>query len=177
MKPNTIHHRYKLLQLVLILLFTLHASPSFSQSLSEKLGGIKTDYTFISADSTVIECTDQQIIQRGEFEYDYGTYYDGTYGYGYGYQVYRLEIMTGIKIPVQFRDKSEVRHKFYRVILYNGSGERLATFDLPMNQVKSCSNGDDRMTYSISLQTMPIILLEKAKTIQLIEMQPYLKYR
>ena len=149
----------KTLLLVLGLTFPMLVS---SQSLSEKVGGVKTKF-LITSGSELLNKEEQLLIQRAESYYDY----DCDSGYGYGYQTFYLEFLCTERLKT--KRSIGKRRDFYSLELFDANGEQLALIELGLNDLKltNSPNRPDRLTYSISLKNVPIILLDETTEINI----------
>lgn len=141
-----------------------------AQSLSEKLGGVKTDY-IITSHGVELEITNQLIVKRAERFYDWGGHNDGAYGYGYGYESFHLEftVKSGeIDLPESGSlFKSE---KLLVLDFYDEDGNLLGTRKRSLQDVYFISNNtthDKLMHYSINLIWIPLPILDEAKRIDI----------
>ena len=142
---------------------------SNSQSLTEKLGGVKTDFVFIS-DSIEMDIIDQIILKRGvkDSNTSYGSYSDGAYGYGYGYgfETFHLEFITTSKIKeIKFYERKKWTH--YKIDLMAENDSLLYSFKKYPSDVVKVLNGDSLQTYSINLYKVPMIFLDRTKKIRI----------
>lgn len=150
---------------LLLLCYSIQAQP-----LSEKLGAVKTDFSFYSGDVD-LEVSQQFIIKNaGSYNYT-GTTFDAGYGYGAGYEVFRLEFMTRKKITQESQRKTQ--HHF-RIGFYDASDNLLASFSFPKKRVSVAVNNnidDSPLFYSIDLLDIPISLFDFTKKIDIVEVQ------
>ena len=148
------------LALQLSVLLTLSA-----QSISESLGGIKTNFE-LSSVNTALEVTDQIIVLTAErLSYINAV---GEAGWGYGYQSFHFEFITQKEIKEIQGDRNN-RFK-YRLTLIDHENVILFTTNLPNNSVKKYHNpdiADSKFFYSIDLIDIPVLLLDKTKRIDL----------
>lgn len=157
--------RFSLLLFLIVIGFTLHA-----QTLSEKLGAVKTDFNFYSGEVD-LEVSQQFIIKNaGAYHYT-GTTFDAGYGYGAGYEVFRLEFMARKKLTQESQRKTQ--HHF-RIGFYDASDNLLASFSFPKKRVSVAVNNsidDSPLFYSIDLLDIPISLFDFTEKIDIIEVQ------
>lgn len=157
LKKTDTNSRYKSLVLMLLIFSstTLH-----SQTLTEKIGGIKTNFEIVS-DTSKLTIIDQTIFKRGlsDFKADYNG------GYGYGLQTYRLEFITNDKFNTIGRYENS---KFiYKLKLIGADNSILLQTNLNRNRIIKFSNGEDLSTISVNLQSLPLIVLDKTERIKI----------
>lgn len=135
---------------------------SNAQSLTEKLGGVKTDFVFIS-DSLEMDIVDQAILKRGVRKYD--SYSDGAYGYGF--QTFHLEFITTSKIKeIYFNERRKWAH--YKIDLIAENDSFLYSINkYSSDDVRMVSGEDSLHAYSIDLYQIPIIILDKTEKIRI----------
>ncbi|OAV45142.1 hypothetical protein [Lewinella sp. 4G2] len=147
--------------LTLLFFFSLSTMLS-AQPLSQQLGGIKTDFT-IYFQSQQVEVLDQVVIKRGLSNYQYET--DGilehAYGFGYGLQTYRLEVMS----PVDFEIEERRRKSHYRLVFFGEDGTKLLSRYLSRSHL-FVLKGDVNF-YSINLEDIPMLLLDNTASIDI----------
>jgi hypothetical protein len=152
--------------LVFILLsFTIQAQP-----LSEKLGAVKTDFSFYSGEVD-LEVSHQFIVKSaGAYHYT-GTTFDAGYGYGAGYEVFRLEFMTRKKLTQESERK---KNHHYRIGFYDAEDNLLTSYNYPAKKVsvaRNLLNDDGPVFYSIDLLNIPLSLFDFSRKIDIIEVQ------
>ena len=158
-RPSIKHARTYFIAFLIIV--NLISFESNAQSLTEKLGGVKTDFIFIS-DSAEMNIVDQAILKRG-FS-NYGSYSDGAYGYGF--QTFYLEFMTTSKIKERYsKNRKLITH--YKIDFLTKNDSLLSSFTLYSSGVIKISSRENLQTYSINLYKIPIILLERTKKIRI----------
>lgn len=136
-----------------------------AQSVSESLGGIKTNFE-ISTINTDLEVTEQIIVLQAE-RLTYISTVDQA-GWGYGYQSFHLEFITQKAIKEVQGDKNN-RYK-YRLTFIDHENVILFATDLSHNSVKKYNNPDianSRFFYSIDLIGIPVLLFDKTKRIDI----------
>lgn len=153
-----------------------------AQSLSEKLGGVTTEFLFFTKDSTM-NVQQQTIIKRSVAEQRIGkgnSYNDvgicvGSYDFVYEVvsEVFYLEFIT--KNPIRyirnvFPAKRKKREVYYLVQFYNNKMEMISEEKMAVDKIqKILNNGKDKKyTYSINLKDIPILLLDQTKTINVV---------
>lgn len=141
-----------------------------AQDLSEKLGGVKTDFIFTSHGKE-LEVTRQVISKRAERFYDWGGHKDGAYGYGYGYESFHLEftVKNGeIDLPESgslFKNEKPLFLDFY-----DEDDNLLGSKRISPREIRFVSNNstDPKLIhYTIDLITIPLPLLDSTKRIDL----------
>jgi hypothetical protein len=157
--------RFSLFLFLIVIGFTLQA-----QTLSEKLGAVPTNFRFFSGE-TDLEVNHQFIIKNaGSYNYT-GTTFDAGYGYGAGYEVFRLEFMTRKKLTQESQRKTQ--HHF-RIGFYNADGKLLCSYNYPAKKVsvaRNLNNDDGPLFYSIDLLDIPLSLFDFTEKIDIIEVQ------
>ncbi|MCG6187007.1 hypothetical protein [Maribellus maritimus] len=162
--------KVKMFLFTVIQLFVVHI---YAQSLSESLGGVKTNFHFFS-NNTDLNVTDQFIIKRAEKKASASTNYSfhSAYGYGYGYQSFHLEFITR-----EYYVTEEVEHKGkysdkIELTFYNSDDIALATHTLDYSVVDlsyNISSDEIQFFYSVDLLGIPIVLLNKTAKINFIK--------
>lgn len=151
-------------------IFSVAANNLYAQSLMEEFGAVTTEFNIIS-DSIEISVLAQAIVKRGEYYSNSGAFSDGAYGYGYGLQSYHLEFLSTSKII----EVNEIvkRHKrdYYEIKLVDDNNNFLLIDKLRERDVQVSTNGKDLTTYSINLNKIPLILLDKTKTVHIAHIQ------
>jgi hypothetical protein len=157
--------RFTLFLFLIVIGFALQA-----QTLSEKLGAVPTNFKFYSGETDLN--VSQQFIIKNAGSYNYtGTTFDAGYGYGAGYEVFRLEFMTRIKLLQESERKA--KHHF-RIGFYNAEGKLLCSYNYPAKKVSVARNlniDDSPLFYSIDLLDIPISLFDFTEKIDIIEVQ------
>lgn len=167
----------KLLAISLLMIISVN---THTQTLIDKIGGVRTDFT-ITTDSLDMQVQSQAIVKRGvsDFEADWSGYWDGAYGIGYGYglQTYHLEFSTDLKLIEKFkyREGSKEIHYYYLVTLTDKNDNTLLVIELNLNSIKSVSNGEYLTTYSLDLNEIPMILLDKTEKIDIVLIRTFRK--
>jgi len=141
----------------------------FAQTLSEKLGGVKTDFTIISGEDT-LEVDKQIIIKRGDFNtnHDYYGDDDGAYGYGYGYQSFHLEFTSKDKVAkVKLYKPKNNGQSYCTFHCYDKDGNQILEMFVPPTRLKEIKNAKTTTSYiySFNLIGIPIVILDKTTTI------------
>jgi hypothetical protein len=146
-------------------LFLLSFIPitSFSQQITEKLGGVSTNFKILS-DSAELNIIDQGIFQRGYKNTEKYSNVDYGYSYGYGMQTYRLEFITKGVIAKPTKDQKKCR---YAIIFLDVSGRSVLETTIGLNEITAFSTDDNLSVYSVNLYEIPLIILEKTRTINI----------
>ncbi len=157
-----------------IILFTLLSVSLNAQTISQKLGGISTNFT-IKSKSVLLNNEKQILIKRGVSSYgiDYEPSQNFSYGYayGYGYQSYHIEFVSENRIQEKkITNKSKVT--YYQLILGDITGNNLQNTYVSDSDVKlwiGAKEGKMVYTYSINLVNIPIILLDDISEINIVK--------
>lgn len=134
-----------------------------AQTISESLGGIKTDFEIFS-DSTDLEVTEQILVLAAESN-TYDSFNDDG---GYGYQSFHLEFITQKEmneVPGDRKDRNN-----YSLTFINHENAILFSINLRNYSVKRYHNPDienSQFFYSIDLINIPVLVLDKTKTINI----------
>jgi hypothetical protein len=157
--------KYALMFFGLLLSFNL-----FSQNLSEKLGAIPTDFVF-TTDNEPMVVYQQHIIERASLLV---AKKDET-PIAAGYKSYWLEIETDTKLNFSARFNRDGRKGKYNVACYDVNGELLGMFPLSNNDLRVVLKEQftfeiktDNRFVSINIRTIPLVVLDKTKRIDLI---------
>lgn len=132
--------------LLLFLTILLLPGYSYSQSLTEKLGGATTNFNFLINKDT-IPVVDQIIIRRGCSDC---TLVDGS-------EIYNFEFISLYEVL-----KPELS---YDMELIDADGLILFSMRINQNNILSYLNGDNLKIYSISLQGIPLIVFNRTHSI------------
>lgn len=141
-----------------------------AQSLSEKLGGVKTDY-IITSHGVELEITNQLIVKRAERFYDWGGHNDGAYGYGYGYESFHLEFtVKNGEIDLPESGSLFKSGKLLVLDFYGEDGNLLGSRRRSPQDIRFISNNSTNsklMHYTIDLIAIPLPLLDSTKRIDI----------
>lgn len=150
---------------LMTLLFATTAGSA--QPLTERLGGITTAFTITSSD-IVLNDTEQILIRRARGYHGTRTVYEGGAGYGYGFNSMHLEFHSVYSIRTQVR-KEDGRRKFYEATFLDSDNEVLAKIAMSPDAVRRFSSKQvpPLFTYSIDLEGVPLILLDRVATIHI----------
>ncbi|MBT5530536.1 MAG: hypothetical protein HOK35_15360 [Cytophagia bacterium] len=149
----------------LILLFI--SSLLYSQSLTEQLGGIKSNF-IISSNNEIVDIASQFIIKRGNYDYTYLS--EG--GFGYGYESYWLEIQfnTNIK-PIEKESSNKRRH--FTISLFDKNNQLLLSksYWISEDQKVKSEHLDtlNQQYFSLNLVDIQIVLLNNVSRIDIME--------
>ena len=146
-----------------------------AQSLTESLGGTKTNFK-ICSNTVDLKTVNQIIIQSTEKEYS------SDYGYGFGYQSFHLEFVSQNKIAATKAEQLENKELLqlasynsgnkYLMTFYDSNDQVLLTLTIPLSFVDDFTNAsmDNRLYfYSIDLIDVPIIVLDKTTKIDILK--------
>lgn len=154
--------------LLLFLLLFLIVKPSQAQSLSESLGGIKTNFEFFS-DSINLDVKKQFIIKNASMIKNADSYgLNSAYGYGGGYESFHLEFSTNKEIVVNEIRKPEFD---YQLLFYNHDEQLISTIDFSLrkrsnhNKVNLIQHNEMKF-FSFDLIYLPLSVLEETKRIE-----------
>ena len=135
-----------------------------AQSISESLGGIKTNFEIFSVKRD-LEVTDQVLVLAAERR----TYISPTdAGWGYGYQSVHFEFITRIEL-IEILGENKNKNK-YRLTFIDHENVILLAINLPDYSVKRYLNPDitkGQVFYSIDFIDIPVLVLDKTKTINI----------
>lgn len=165
---------------LLLAFLLLLISGATAQTLFDALQGTKTNFQIVS-DGNDLKVTDQIIIRNAE-KVEIRVNID-EYGYGYAYQSFHLEFISRKSIVAiksdDFADKNLLQLAFYLsghkflLSFYDWNNNLLTATTIPDNYVDVFTNAsaDKRMYfYSIDLIDIPILILENAKRIDIVEL-------
>lgn len=141
-----------------------------AQDLSEKLGGVKTDF-IITSHGVELDVISQVISKRAERFYDWGGHNEGAYGYGYGYESFHLEFtVRNGEIDMPQSGTLLRGEKLIVLDFYDEVGSLIGSSARSPREVRLISNNssNNKLThYSIDLITIPLPLLDAAKRIDI----------
>jgi hypothetical protein len=128
-----------------------------AQSLSESLGGIKTNFLIFS-DSIDLQVKDQIIIAKSD---------------NYGYQSFHLEFITVEPVKVVFKKPklNESIETTLLMVFFDSDGKELTSVSIPKALAKewySSSISRSPFYYSIDLIDVPNVLLDKTKMLSMV---------
>lgn len=140
-----------------------------AQSISESLGGIKTNFKVFS-DTIDLKVIDQIVVLATEKR----TYISPSEnaGWGYGYQSVHLEFITKkelFEMPAEGKNKNK-----YSIRFYDQDNIILLTINIPEYSVNKYINPfitNSRIFYSIDFIDIPLLVLDKAKGINIIKLK------
>lgn len=154
----------RMLGLILIIAASMDG---LAQPLTERLGGVTTAFTITTTDLE-LNSTEQVLIRRARGYHGIRTVCDGGAGYGYGFESVHLEFHSIYSIKTQVR-RDIGRRKYYELTFLDQQNEVLAKIDLRPDAVRRFSSRQvpPLYTYSIDLEGMPLILLDRVATIHI----------
>lgn len=156
--------KYKVILLLIIQLFVINILSA--QSLSESLGGTKTNFRIYSGPTELIT-SEQIIILRAEKN----TFSDLYAGWGYGYRSFHLEFISNKNIVEMQSDVKSERYKM-KLTLYDADNKLLTTITLPsyyLNEYSNSSSEDALFIYSLDLIDIPVVILDNTKKIDIVK--------
>ena len=164
---NIISNRKHWFSICLFLLLT--SSGLFAQKLSEKLGGISTNFTIVSGEDT-LNTESQIIIKRGKFDFEKNYTGDDEggygYGYGYGYESFHFEFTSKEKIAKTKTYNKLISSVWYCTFhCYDKDGKQILEMFLPSSRLENGSGTS--YVYSLNLIGIPIVILDNTVTIQI----------
>lgn len=171
---KSLHTKYHFTRIALFVLFASLITLELSgQSLIEKLGGVKTDFIISSIENN-LEIEAQYILRKGTSETGRLQLADEG-SYGYGYSPFYFEFMT--KDNIQIRNKRGRNQEYFSVEFYDAQDQILAQYrwDLESIDIVTTKQEPSYKIYSLNLEGVPMLVLEKTRRINLIEYQ--LSYR
>ena len=142
-----------------------------AQDLSEKLGGVKTNFRFTS-DTIDLNVSDQFIIKNAGAYNRTEEIYSGGYGYAAGYDSYHLEFITNKNLSYEYFKRYT---SFHFIISFYNSDNILLTKKQFYQEVSRYRNPDIKgspIFYSIDLYNIPVSLLDKTSRINIIRAIP-----
>lgn len=153
-----------------------------AQSVTDRLGGVTTGFTFF-CDSLDLGVEDQIIIvsfKRGSFLYYGPGEIAETYRQEFTYQTYSLEFSLRNEICIDRQmvskkayESTKQRH-FYEVMLFDKQGAMTGKYTIPVSNITSTTNnltspGDIRYFYSLDLTEIPMVLINRTSIIKIRE--------
>lgn len=165
MKTNTL----------LFVVFILFSFAGNTQTLSEQLGAVQTDF-IITSDSVDLTVTSQQIVKRAENETYINSSHDTGEGYGYGYETFHFEFVASENLQVKpfYGRLGQDRRNRIELKFYNSSNELLTSITLDyrtLNQYSNNDSGTSSTFYSIDIKDVPLVLLDETSTIDIVQWQ------
>jgi hypothetical protein len=154
--------------IIILILQNLLLKISYSQSISELLGGVKTNFELFS-DSIDLEAEDQLIILAAERYSGISISYQA--GWGYGYQSFHFEFITTKRLAVKPTDKKDKNN--YQLSFIDSDNVILQTIIVPSHLVDVRSNTyiqNSNVFYSIDLIDTPVLILDKTRKINIIRL-------
>ncbi|MFO8234940.1 MAG: hypothetical protein R6U04_06030 [Bacteroidales bacterium] len=147
-----------------------------SQPLSEQLGAIKTNFV-ISTSNGDLPVVSQSIVKRAyhDYKHDEEMGMDGqsSYGYGYGMQSLHFEFVTDSDVSEVYRDMKKTRIKYYEVKLLDENEKVLSVQKYYDREVKKGINKEGFFAWSVSLHSVPLLLLDMTEKISITRIRTY----
>lgn len=156
-------------QVIMLAILILFAGLLKGQTLSERLGSVKTNFQFYS-DTVALNVTDQFLLKNAG---GYSTVYyssDNSYAYAAGYESFHLEFITYKPLTREIL-KGLLNPDHYRLEFYDSENNKLSTMKLH-DKVSVAENPEIKGSpafYSIDLYEIPISLLDKTTKINIIK--------
>lgn len=173
---NIIFNRKHWLSICLFLFLT--SNGLLAQTLSEKLGGIATDFIIVSGNDT-LDIDKQLIIKRAKYkaekDHSFHETYEGGYGgygygLGYGYQSLHLEFTSKVKINRTDIYNGNRNSTWYCTFhCYDKDGKQILEMFIPAGRLKQgfSNKSASSFIYSLNLVGIPIVVLDNTATIHL----------
>jgi len=131
-----------------------------AQSVTEKLGAVSTEFTFLSLDDT-LNVTDQIILKRGlsKAKTENDRWGDSAYGMGYGLglETFRLEFSSKDNIKTLL--VSERNKRAYEIEFLDQNQSLLLKKEVSIKNMIRYWNGEDLHVFSLNLQDIPLVIL------------------
>lgn len=141
-----------------------------SQSYSEQLGGLTTDFSF-SSGSKKLDIRSQFLIKSAGYHVDYLQHSNGSYELGGGYESLHLEFMTNTPLEHDLIRRTNYTHRleFYDVndILLT----RVYFIESRAAVHTNLNNYESPTFYSFDLVTIPVAILDFTHRINVIEIK------
>ena len=175
---NIISNKKHLYFICFFLFLFLVSNGLLAQTLSEKLGGVATDFVIISGEDT-LDIDKQIIIKRAKYKAkkDYNTYetYEGGYGgygygFGYGYQSFHLEFTSKQQVGKTNVFNGNRTPTWYCTFhYYDKNGKQTLEMFVPGSMLKQGFNEQSVTSYiySLNLVNVPILVLDNTSTIHI----------
>jgi hypothetical protein len=150
--------------LILLLICAFNYFNYAQNSIIEQLGGIKTTIKMTSADQTILNDSEQYIIQRAVSSKDVEPITGGASAFGY--QPYHLEFLS--KAALEEGEKKKLKRD-YKIQFYGANDQYL--FDwyysyINIRELKENPSGY-KFAFSINLRGLPLILFEEITRIDI----------
>ncbi|MFT5861186.1 MAG: hypothetical protein ACI865_003307 [Flavobacteriaceae bacterium] len=158
---------------LLLLGFLSITATTFSQSISEELDAIPSNFIIMS-NGVEFDVKKQFIIERAAARVSYSESENQSYGYGYAFRAPHLEFVTTTLIATRKKTKYDPRksYKNYIIKFIDKDGEVLVSRYLNWKNIRKWTNEPPSkkiITYSICLSDMPMILIDETTTISIIQ--------
>lgn len=145
-----------------------------AQLLTEKLGGVSTNFLITSADTVNLQPVRQVILQRAATrEYITDGYYQNTHQVGYN--AYHLEFSSvrGISAQMVYNNKMGCFDQdFYRLVMYDVQEEVVGAMQLTSREVTKWINTNVvpyTFAFSIDLSDVPLVLLDNTARLDILQ--------
>ena len=167
MKINSYAYTTQKLLFLFIGLFSLTTSAQ-NLSLTEQLDGAETQYEMVW-EANELNIIDQGIYKRGlsRWRTDGGLATKYGWGYGYGLETFRLEFMTNDQVETIDVGDKRARKNTYEITLFDSDNTPLLKKGISQRDIVKYTNGGDLITVSVNLQTLPLIVLNKTRSINI----------
>ncbi|MEM1135798.1 MAG: hypothetical protein AAGI07_08150 [Bacteroidota bacterium] len=146
-----------------------------AQTITEKLGGVKTNFTLFS-DGNPLQVSHQLVIRKGVGEFSYNT--DSSYGYGF--EALFLEFISAKDIKHITKYRKQQRRAYYQLTISSERNNINTHYELPISSVSSHANelvSENFFFYSFRLKNIPIILLDLTEKIEITYIEETTKSR
>ncbi|MGD1848567.1 MAG: hypothetical protein ACFB10_24510 [Salibacteraceae bacterium] len=155
---------------VLLLGFSADETDS-SPSLLSHFHGLETQFE-ITSNAIAYPVIAQAVVKRGYSNFEPNKplteFSEGGVGYGYGNQTLQLELLTSQPLRKQTVVRSQKKRQYVKVRLYTEDGATLMEKELLKSNLKVKTSGVSLfITYVLNLEDIPVILLDRAKKIDL----------
>lgn len=150
----------------LFMLFVMMVAGSISaQSLTDKIGGVSTDFNIYYGEYK-LDIQQQVIIKRGLSSYAVNEIlpYEAASAYGYGLETFRFEFLSSDFI--NFKSKSGNYYNI-QLDLMDADGSILLSLNIDANNIWSFTSQKNFNAYSINLQNIPLVVFNETKHIKI----------
>lgn len=152
------------MKLLFLLLFTVSTSFSFSQNISEDIGGVSCTFSIVS-DGIDLEVKKQLMIMRAERRTEVSSLDNSSYGLGLGYSEWHLEFTAEKEITYRKKESDEnIAHRGkYCIQLIDSDKTILIKTYVTADCLKQWNGGtkeDPIFTYSLDLLDLPLLLMD-----------------
>lgn len=140
---------------LLFISFFIANEQLYAQSLTERLGGVRTNFKFYCG-TVDLEVKNQCIIKRAESGYNYTSSPDNVYGFGY--ESFHLEFETNIESALN-------KNWEYGIITFYDANDNILSAERIWHRVSR--TGRKPWFYSVSLTDIPILILDNTSRIEI----------